>query len=632
MLSNWAIENFKSVGRKLSLDLAPITLFVGANSSGKSTIIQSMLLIKQTLQYAPTDRPIALNGPLLKLGNFNDIKNAKSKENNFSLSFSINHSDNDRTPLFGEGSAPSVVAYVGPYGQRFTRLTCSLQFDLQDANNADELTLLQPSLLSSSIDVHATQDSVANGKVSVSVRRAKKAAYEKPKDQSSSRQEGRFSSPSSYDVRHIDPGTKEDIIESRPEGEIIGASLRHFLPFSIAVKFDEAKRRAREVADILCERRPPYRAGSDILEVMLPKDVSDEIDKWLLENSATAFGPRLPFDNRVVGTSPNTVKDTFEKIRLARRRRPTKADTPASASLQALHPIIEEQLLNHFERKTSVEMSRSPILIDAATYMRDYFYASVRYLGPLRDEPKPLYPLEALANPTDVGYRGEHTAAVLDLHKDRQVTYIPSAIFDNDSLVFKPVSSTLHDAVVDWLSYMGVVNEISTGDKGKFGHELQVRTPGIAKYHDLTNVGVGVSQVLPIVVMALLAPQGSLLIFEQPELHLHPKVQTRLGDFFISIAKHGKQCILETHSEYLIYRLRRRVAESETDELTKLGKLYFVERDEGETKVRPVEITKYGAIVDWPEDFFDQSQDEAERILMAAAAKRTREKNQRQGH
>src|SRR5262249_48960195 len=153
--------------------------------------------------------------------------------------------------------------------------------------------------------------------------------------------------------------------------------------------------------------------------------------------------------------------------------------------------------------------------------------------------------------------------------------------------------------------------------------------PGLNKYHDLTNVGVGVSQVLPIVLMALLSEPGSLLIFEQPELHLHPRVQTRLADFFISIALSGKQCLLETHSEYLIHRLRRRIAEAPGDELTELSRLYFVERENGLTSCRPVDITRYGAILDWPLDFFDQAQVESERILTAASAKRVSEKQSR---
>jgi predicted ATPase len=161
------------------------------------------------------------------------------------------------------------------------------------------------------------------------------------------------------------------------------------------------------------------------------------------------------------------------------------------------------------------------------------------------------------------------------------------------------------------------------------GHQLQVKTAGLDRYHDLTNVGVGVSQVLPIIVMALLAESPSMLIFEQPELHLHPKVQARLADFFLSVSLIGKQCLLETHSEYLIDRFRHRVASAVGDSLVDTLKIYFTEREGGTTKCREVPVSRYGAISDWPKDFFEQSQIESESILRAAAAKRQSEKDSR---
>src|ERR1700675_3792599 len=88
MLVSWTIDNFKSIGKELKLSLSPITILVGANSSGKSSIIQSILLIKQTLQYATADRPIALNGPLLKLGNYTDVKNVTTKAEGFRIGWS----------------------------------------------------------------------------------------------------------------------------------------------------------------------------------------------------------------------------------------------------------------------------------------------------------------------------------------------------------------------------------------------------------------------------------------------------------------------------------------------------------------------------------------------------------------
>lgn len=140
---------------------------------------------------------------------------------------------------------------------------------------------------------------------------------------------------------------------------------------------------------------------------------------------------------------------------------------------------------------------------------------------------------------------------------------------------------------------------------------------------DLTHVGVGVSHVLPILVTSLLADGDTTLIFEQPELHLHPKVQTRLADFFLSIVLTGKQCLIESHSEYLINRCRyRAAAEGDNNRVTNNLKLYFVEKTRGESHFREVKVNDYGAILDWPEGFFDQSQFESEAILRAAAAKK----------
>jgi predicted ATPase len=186
----------------------------------------------------------------------------------------------------------------------------------------------------------------------------------------------------------------------------------------------------------------------------------------------------------------------------------------------------------------------------------------------------------------------------------------------------KTSQAPLHDAVVEWLEYLGVADEVVTTDAGVFGHRLQVSTDGSGHLHDLTNVGVGVSQVLPIVVMALLAPPGSFLIFEQPELHLHPKVQARLADFFLSLALDGKQALVETHSEYLVDRLRLRIALASVDSVRPLINILFTQKIDGESKLTPVKMSEYGAILNWPKDFFEQSQSDVSRIVEAASAKR----------
>jgi len=304
------------------------------------------------------------------------------------------------------------------------------------------------------------------------------------------------------------------------------------------------------------------------------------------------------------------------------------------AQREAIRRILDasDELVERVIEAITTEMTSSPQLItwrlptaltDAVSYLDGFFSTSVKYLGPLRDEPKALYPLATTSDPSDVGLRGEFTAAVLDLHKDRPTRYVPTANFATPAVKHDTTVRSLYAAVTDWLQYLGVAEQVDTRDLGKLGHELKVSVAKGSKLQDLTHVGVGVSQVLPILVMSLLAEEDTTLIFEQPELHLHPKVQTLLGDFFLSMTFVGKQCLVETHSEYLINRLRFRAASAPAERsLLELAKIYFLEKKEGVTAVKEVKINEYGAILDWPEGFFDQSQAEAEEILRAASTKR----------
>ncbi len=103
-------------------------------------------------------------------------------------------------------------------------------------------------------------------------------------------------------------------------------------------------------------------------------------------------------------------------------------------------------------------------------------------------------------------------------------------------------------------------------------------------------------------------------------------MQTRLADFFISQNRLKKQCIVETHSEYLINRLRYLVAISEKDSLSRNSILYFVEKEEGYSKYNEIRINKYGVIKDWPKGFFDESEKLASKMLEAAMNKRKKER------
>ena len=138
------------------------------------------------------------------------------------------------------------------------------------------------------------------------------------------------------------------------------------------------------------------------------------------------------------------------------------------------------------------------------------------------------------------------------------------------------------------------------------------------------TVGVGVSQGLPILVAGLLAPPGAVLLFEQPELHLHPRAQARLGDFFIGLTKTNKQCIVETHSESLVSRFRYHTVTGDVV-LNESLRIYFVEQnDHGDAEFVPIEISSSGNIMNWPDGFFDENYRQEEAITHEAIRAQSR--------
>ena len=168
---------------------------------------------------------------------------------------------------------------------------------------------------------------------------------------------------------------------------------------------------------------------------------------------------------------------------------------------------------------------------------------------------------------------------------------------------------------MQWAAYLGIADEVNPVDLGRPGIELRVRPHDLDREVDLTAVGVGVSQLLPVLVLCLLSEPGGIVLLEQPELHLHPAIQQRLGDFLLACARTGRQLIVETHSEHLISRLRKRAAEDETDETVNLFTIVFAELEDGMTQLRPVRTNRFGGLEDWPHGFFDQGISEAREIL-----------------
>ena len=132
------------------------------------------------------------------------------------------------------------------------------------------------------------------------------------------------------------------------------------------------------------------------------------------------------------------------------------------------------------------------------------------------------------------------------------------------------------------------------------------------------NVGIGTSQVLPVLITGLLSESGEYLLFEQPELHLHPYSQSRLADFFVELVKQGRKIIVETHSEYFVLRMRYQILVNGISENDIMINFF---QNKGGTRISQGKLSGYGNL-QYPEDFRDETQKLLDDLMNAALEKR----------
>ena len=216
-------------------------------------------------------------------------------------------------------------------------------------------------------------------------------------------------------------------------------------------------------------------------------------------------------------------------------------------------------------------------------------FSRVHYLGPRRADPRHDYTWEE-SHPKDVGQYGEKTISAL-----------LSSLVQQRSTYYQ---------VMEWLQRLELIDSYtlnSTSNQDQ-NYEFLVRQYKDGTEVGLTDVGFGVSQILPVLTQCYYVDEGSILILEQPEAHLHPKAQSELADVLIDVVKNRKvQIILESHSEHLLLRLMRRIAEGEEcEEGISVDKtaFHFCEINDGNSKAEQLKVDEYGNISNWPQNFF----------------------------
>ncbi|WP_052947406.1 DUF3696 domain-containing protein [Aneurinibacillus tyrosinisolvens] len=247
-----------------------------------------------------------------------------------------------------------------------------------------------------------------------------------------------------------------------------------------------------------------------------------------------------------------------------------------------------------------------------------YAFQQVSYIGPLRGEPQWLYQYAGV--PKQMDRSGHYAAYFFNKEKDKPITYFTSPTGELKE-------GTLAEAVNYWFSDQFNITQAANTNQVHEKALYVYLTAGTESELpvNLAGVGFGISQLLPIIVAGLRLPEGSLFIVEQPEVHLHPYAQSVLGDFLLCLARKGVSVIVETHSDHMIHRLRRRIVEDAEGKMQEQIGMFFVVNPGGKgAKLQELIIDELGIIQNWPPGFFDQSEKELKELFKAQMERRRR--------
>ena len=557
MLREYRLTNFKAFGETVTIPIRPLTLIFGANSSGKSSIFQSLLLLKQTLEEAKNPNTALLpKGSLVDLGTYSDFVHRHETDRDFEFGARFDLGNTNESISVQEGKRQEYVPSL-PGGRQIldavgiADTSLALRFSYDEENR-----ILEPAGVDLTIeDERHPLISYADNEVSFNF-------------------ESKFWRPWwSYMKRYIremigwahsieDGETEEDI---GGDWEGLQSTLDRYQLEDIigdVKKFVEMRQSlSKEAAEQKLELARQKLIGSIGFQKFFP-------DKFKFD--------LMSF------TNPVNWKINISLIAQYYINDRTEYDETSDVS----HRDIREELNESIHRTAAAICSPLPHILE-----------NLVHLGPVRSQPERYY--EFSGDTTDyVGQSGE---------------YLPSILFEDQELV-EQANSDLERLGVKYRLKLDKLQYEDVSPSNIFSLRLVHTDTGIDA--SLRDVGFGISQVLPIVVQSRLSEKKTLLI-EQPEIHLHPAHQAELGDMFIRSAKErGNTLLLETHSEHLILRILRRIRQttnkdSDIPEGCKIRPedvaVLYVQPGESGAQVIEIPVTEDGDFAEkWPRGFFTE--------------------------
>lgn len=552
------LENFKGVGNRVRIDLAPITLLFGANSAGKSTVLQALQYVREVLERrnANPDRTL-YGGEFVDLGGFHNLVHQHDEGKTIAIKLELQ---------LNRASLPELVPEA---------------FDEWINVDAEVLELYELLL--------ETRN------------RAETVSVELKIGWSSNRQ--------AAIVRGYEVGLNGSLlakIESQADGKDAAIQINPKNPVFTRYRTQEEIDSANQLLADLGDPEVPGAPAAD--ETALEADDEDD--------GAYSIWPQIT----------GTLADAdIERPGQGFRQWLSNVD----GALPALAPLLYVPAGNA-KGATAVYLAReltaflTTVIVGPGVLIRDQL-RKLRYLGPIRNVPERDF--EAALTPDEARW-ADGTAAWETLLNGNEslVDEVSRWMADEDKLAtgyelarrrFKEVDV----GMLNWLMRAAdpdaavrpepqLLRQVETAPEKQ---RIELIDPERGDPFQPRDVGIGISQVLPVVVAAL-EPSAALVAIEQPELHIHPAVQVGLGDLFIKGAKeHGINFLVETHSEHLILRLLRRIRETTEDEVPPgaIGiqpanvAVIYVQSTESGVELVPLPIDETGEFTTrWPKGFF----------------------------
>ena len=573
------IDNFKSYNEPQWIDVSTLNVFMGANSSGKSTALQTLLTIKQTIECNSPNIDLLLSGKFVTLGDFQEVIN-DSQKGYIKIGVALEYQSE-----LGDGI--DTTCFIWTFKER------------------DNITVL------SDLEVVINEENIC---------------LSKRDDQKYAINFNERSTEFLIDLKNLMLGSLyvqyDEIFNN-----IFQQLLNELLMGVLRTKKVEQVNKSEMVAISGTEKFYLLLMGGGLNRIKnrTNKDqkIIKEIIDLIIEYSKLQFAeyertdnmPRILKETILLNALSECSPEDMLKIKqIIDKYREKMAEYKAVPNDEKTKNLKYSRVFNDLSRagkdeKENRDSDIANIMYFSMVYRRfiQDIIKNIFYIGPIREKPQGLYNIGFESIPKYVGTTGAYFASVL-LRENKVKKYI---LPDNEIDTI-----TLEEAVDEWANHLNIASEISVEQKNSFGFSVSVKNIQYKK-SDIMNVGIGTSQVLPVLISGLLSEKKEILMFEQPELHLHPYSQSRLADFFVMLSKNGRKIFVETHSEYMILRLRYHVlvGNIREDQIA----INFFQNKNG-TKIKKGKLNSYGNL-EYPEDFKDETQELLNSLIAAAMTK-----------